>query len=520
MPISTFLGLNIGVNALETAAQTENVIANNIANANTPGYAVENALIQESSPFPADNESLPVGQLGQGSQVSQIQRQTNPYLVQQDRANQADLQMYQSHQTVLTQIQGILNEPSSDSLQNSVDQFFQAWQTLSTDPTNTAARQAVIEQAKTVAQTFQTVTQQLEDVQSGLAGTIEGQVNQLITDAQNVAQLNAQIAMQTAIGQSPNTLLDQRSVYLDDMSKLAGVNIQYQENGTVTVSIGSGSNAVPLVGGANGSEYNANQDLQPSQLQSYQNAPSGGTSSYLPSSGYTSSGNASPASNNLITLLQSGSILGNAQGLDDVNKTLANLNSFLDTFATAVNNQQSSGLDLNNSAGPSIFVAPAGATTDSSGQPVDSQGNVVLDVNPSLTTNDIAAGSSSDGADGNSNANAMVALSTSTNTYSSWTYAGVVSDATQSGTASSGTFDQTLAALVSGVGVEAQGVQAGYNTANALAEQSSNLRQSVSGVDMNAQAAEMVQFQNSYNAAAKYISIFNQMLQTLIQNVG
>ncbi|WP_284199321.1 flagellar basal body rod C-terminal domain-containing protein [Alicyclobacillus sacchari] len=82
-----------------------------------------------------------------------------------------------------------------------------------------------------------------------------------------------------------------------------------------------------------------------------------------------------------------------------------------------------------------------------------------------------------------------------------------------------GTPDQQLAAMVSGIGTEASGVTFNENTANALQEQSSQLRQSVSGVSLDEQASYMVEFQNAYAAAAKYITTFQSMMQSLLNMV-
>ncbi|MCY0875660.1 MAG: flagellar basal body protein, partial [Firmicutes bacterium] len=153
MNISTFYGLNVGMTALDSAQQVEDVISNNIANANTAGYAQETANLSEIGPFPtlpAQDAPVVAGQMGEGAQVSGVQRDTNAFLDRQDRENQGTSQMYQTHSQNLTMIEGILNEPSSQSMQNAVDQFFSSWQTLSTDPSNTAARQAVIAQAQTL----------------------------------------------------------------------------------------------------------------------------------------------------------------------------------------------------------------------------------------------------------------------------------------------------------------------------------------------------------------------------------
>ena len=471
---STFMTLNTGVSALQAMQQAENVVGNNIANANTTGYSEEtvNLADQGSYPYVPGPGGGIAGQVGEGVQVSSVTRQDNAFYDAQDRANQGTLQMYTSQSAVLTQVESILNEPSDNGLQNALDQFFQSWQTLSTDPTNTAARQAILTQTQTMGQTFQTVTNQLEQLQSNLQGVVQGQISELNQDAQQVASLNQQIAAITAYGENPNQLLDQRGVLLDQMSQLA--NITYSNdpsgNGAVDVSITSAS-GTPI------------QLVQGSQASSY------------------------PTGNAALANITSGEIAGNVQGIDDISGILSNLNAFLTQLSTQVNNQQSAGYGLDGTTGNNLIQT----TTDASG-------NVILGLDPNMTTDKIAAAQSSGQPGDNSNAIAIANIQQATQSIS-FSYNSLATNQTVSGSGS-GTFDQLIAQVVTGVGTQAAAVNSSEQTANALAQQSSQLRQSVSGVSLDEQAALMIQYQSSYNAAAKFISVFDDMLQTLMDEIN
>lgn len=494
MNISTFFGLNVGMSALDTMQQAEDVVSNNIANANTTGYVRETASIGEQAPFPsvpANDAPQLNGQLGQGSEVTSVTRQTNAFINEQDRANQGTLQMFQTHSQNLTQIESILNEPSSMSMQNAVDQFFSSWQTLSTDPSNTAARQAVISQGQTLGQTFQTITTQLEQMQTNLSTTVLGQIDQLNSDASQISTLNTQIANVENNNQNPNQLLDQRGSLLDDMAKLANISYTTQSNGMVNVSIvgpsGSSGSPTTVVNGATYTKLSLNTQT------------AGDGSSVL-------------APSTLLSSITSGSIAGNVQSLDDTQSMLSNLNSFLKTFADQVNAIQNP-----SGTGSNLFQItnnPASSSTPPTSNPT--AGDIVLQIAPTLTTSNINAGSSPGD---NSNALAMVALQNQTpSSYWSYSYTALATGNTVT-TANSGTFDQSLAQTVSGLGIQASQVNSQEQTANSLASQSSNLRQSVSGVNINEEAANMVEYQNSYNAAAKFISVYDSMLQTLISMI-
>ena len=493
MQISTFLPLNTGMTALDAASQAESVIANNIANANTPGYAQEVAQLGEYGAFPvlpSGNAPLLSGQTGEGVTVNQVTRQISAFYNAQDRVNQGSYQMYKAHNDILTQIEGILNEPSSQSMQHALDQFFASWQTLSTDPGNTAAAQAVVSQAQSLGQTFQSVGNQLSAMQANLqtvVGTAQssaqggpsGQLGELVSYAAQVAQLNSQIVSASQTGASPNTLEDQRSVLLDKMAQLA--NIKYFQDpqmtggatptpkypGYLDVTLSAGNQTIYLVGPPG-------SPPQPAQTDAA-----------------------------LLGAITSGSIAGNVAGITDGRNTLAYLNAYMQNLASQVNQAY----------GGAVFnVNPTGTGTPPADSPV-----VYLTTASAFTASSLStAGSANPG--NNSTAQAVANVQNATTAFSYNLYNSItgVPSSTQNFT---GTFDQGVAQIVSSIGTETANTISSEQTANALAQQSSQLRQSVSGVDINQQAAQMVQYQNAYSAAAKFITVFDQMIQTLLASV-
>jgi len=493
MSISTFSVLNVGVTALDAMQQGESVVANNIANANTPGYVQESAALAEASPYPplpSNNAPMQSGQFGQGVQVAAINRQTSAFVNQQDRANQATYNMYSTHSQTLSNIEAILNEPSSSSLQSSLDQFFQSWQTLSTDPSNAAARQSVLSEAQTLGQTFQTVTTQLQQTQTNLGTVITGQLGELNQYASQVATLNQQITAVLAAGENPNQLLDQRGILLNKMAGLAGVSYSANTsmNGAVNVYIQPPSNGtpIPLVTGSTAATYPPGVPVSAATLQ-----PQTASVSSL---------------NPYLSYITSGSIAGNLQSYDDTSNVLSNLDAMLTQFANTVNNQQQQGYNLNSSThSPALFAVNTIA------------GHVYLSLSSGMTPDQVGAAGTPNQPGGNSNALAMTQLQNQSYNFT-YSYNSLATGATVNSTYS-GTFDQSISQMVANIGVEAAAATSSQNTAQALSQQSSMLRQSISGVDQNQQAALMVEYQNSYNAAAKFISVFDQMLQTLISNV-
>lgn len=526
MGISTFFGLNVGMSALNMAQQAEAVISNNIANSNTPGYVQESAVLQEADPYPplpSTNAPIMGGQLGQGVQVAQVQRLTSSFLNKQDRTNQSTSNKYDTLAQNLTQIEQIINEPSSQSLQSALDNFFSSWQTLSTSPSSISARQSVISEGQTLGQTFQTVTTQLEDMQSNLTGTVQNQLQELNQYANQVASLNQQIIGINNMNQSgqplvesPNQLEDQRGHILDQMSQLANISYTQNSDGSISVSIGSGTSVpgnIPLVSETTAYTLNTVSALPPNMSGFISGTGNAFTS---PISGAFSGSTTGSSSLDInLQYVSGGQIAGNVQSLDEANQVLAQMDSFLSSLANQVNSIQT---------GSSAYAL--GATTPSTISfftlATTSANNVILQVNPTLTAQDIAAATGANLPGDNSNALLMVndAWNGYPTTATTYNYSSLESNQSIPITSSTNaTFDQMLTGYVSQLGIASAAANSNQQTADALSQQSSSLRQSVSGVDLNEQAAQMVEYQNLYSAAAKFISIVDSMLQTAINMI-
>ncbi|MBF8378070.1 flagellar hook-associated protein FlgK [Alicyclobacillus mali] len=470
MGIPTFSPLYVGLSGLQAMQEAQSVVGNNIDNANTPGYAQESVNFVEANPYPPIPGPGPFvgGQFGQGVLVQSVTRQDDWFYDEQDWANQSTYQMYTTFSTVLTQVEGIVNEPSSTSLQNALDQFFSAWQTLSTDPSNTGAKQAVISQGQVLAQTFNMVSSQLQSTQQDVLNQVNSQFQQLQQYAQQLSAIQTQIqkiAQQNVSGSpvsNPNTLLDEQSAIIGKMSQLANLTLSQNADGTISVSVGSGPQAISMAQ----METGATVSDSGGQLQ------------------LTIGSQTVPLS----SVVQGGQIAGNAQGYGEISGLLNQLTQYEDVLASKVN------AALGNQT---FFDAPS------------SGGSFAVDAGMTVAT--LQTGPS--GASGDNRYALNVVNLQTTPTPLSWV------DGTGSTQTESGTFDQLLGSMVSQLGTLAAGVSQNATTANALLQQSTQLRQSVSSVSIDEQATYMIAFQNAYSAAAKYIATFQTMLNSLMNMV-
>src|SRR5271165_1909100 len=143
---SLFSTLGIALSGMETSRGAVEITSNNIANVNTPGYSREQANLQANPPIQVGNLLFGTGvNLGQTTSI----RDT---LLDQRLAqeNQSAGQL-NSFLGTLNQVQTNFNETSGTGLQAPLTAFFNAYTQLTTDPSNSTYRQAVITAGQNLA---------------------------------------------------------------------------------------------------------------------------------------------------------------------------------------------------------------------------------------------------------------------------------------------------------------------------------------------------------------------------------
>jgi flagellar hook-associated protein 1 FlgK len=246
MPISTFMGLQTALSGLEANQEAISTTSNNIANATTPGYSEENAVMTETASL-----ALPGGiQLGTGVDVSAVTRASNKYLSNAYRAQNTTASFDSTVASALAQVQVQLGEPAGNGLSTQLSAFWSSWSALADNPTNLAARQTVVNDGTTLANGLNSLAGQLSEIQAQVTqqySDLTGSGGELQVYANQIAALNGAIAQARQGGQNANQLLDQRDQVVNDLSALGTVSYTEAANGELTVSFGGG--ATPLVSG-------------------------------------------------------------------------------------------------------------------------------------------------------------------------------------------------------------------------------------------------------------------------------
>jgi flagellar hook-associated protein 1 FlgK len=325
--VSDVFGITISaLQAYQTALQ---VTSNNIANANTPGYARE--TVELTNAVPQSDGSAPIGA---GVNVVGINRAYSQLNATQLNTSQGTLGQLNSLQNYTNQIDNIVGT-TAGGLSTAVQSYYSAWSTVANNPTSTAARQALLSAAQSVAAAFQSTSSQLQGLNTNINSNITADVSQINSISTSIAALNQQIVVGTADsgGQPPNDLVDQRDQLVSNLSQLVGISTVTDSRGEVNVFVGNGQSLV-LDNNSTALKTVPNQ-FNASQLEV---------------------STANNANNPISSQLTSGDLGGLlAARTQAVNPAINQLGQIAVALSQSANGQQNSGLDLNGQFGANLF---------------------------------------------------------------------------------------------------------------------------------------------------------------------
>ncbi|MDP3668518.1 MAG: flagellar hook-associated protein FlgK [Telluria sp.] len=252
--------LEIGKTGLFAAQVGLATTGHNIANANVPGYSRQ-VVLQAAG----QGQDLGNGFIGSGTRVAEIKRFSDPFLNAQVRQAQSSTSSLNAFHAQISQIDNLLADTTS-GLAPALQDFFKSVQDVSSYPTSTPSRQALLSNAESLASRFRGIDSRLEEVRAGINGQITSNVTAINSYATQLAQLNQQISMTSNdSGNAPNDLLDARDQLVTELNKHVKASVVAGDNNTVTVSIGNGQ---PLVVGAKSYELMvSNSPTDPTRAQ-------------------------------------------------------------------------------------------------------------------------------------------------------------------------------------------------------------------------------------------------------------
>lgn len=231
--------LSIGVSGLSVAQMGLATTEHNIANVNTAGYNRQRIGQSSNTPNPTSG-----GFVGRGVHLDTIRRNYDQFLSDQVSQAQSAVSEMDAYGSQIKQINNMLADASA-GLSPALQGFFASVQELSTNPSQTTARQALLSSAQAMASRFHTLDQRLGEMYDSVNGQLTTAVDQINGYTQRIADLNAQIVRASgSLSQPPNDLLDQRDQLINELNKLVKVQVVGDRDGVLDVFVGSGQQLV------------------------------------------------------------------------------------------------------------------------------------------------------------------------------------------------------------------------------------------------------------------------------------
>ncbi|MBD3257653.1 flagellar hook-associated protein FlgK [candidate division GN15 bacterium] len=458
-------GLEIGKRALLSHQVWMQTIGHNIANVNTPGYTRQRVRIS-----PANPEFSIHGPIGAGVQVDQLYHVRDLFLGSQYREAQKELGEWSFKDKALRQIEQTFNEPQDESLNDALNDFWNKWNELAQHPDNTGNRNFVVSSAKQLVRGFHTLAQALTDQRDAVDRDMTNMVAEVNRITNEIAELNYQIKHQELGSDQAMDLRDMRDQLTDELSSLIDVNVIEKPNGASIVSMGQ----MILVDGSDSFAIEAKGEVD---------------------RGVVTHRIVWAGSDVELKNLK-GQLAGLIETRDKIIPSyLEELNTMARSLVEQVNGIHESGFGLNGSTGVAFFDP---GFTDAI--------NIRLNTEIEANINNIAASGTND----------------PDSIYGNGDIAAAIFDLRGSAVMEGGTttINDFYSSLIGKIGVETREANSFNANYELLRTQIDNQRQSVQGVSLDEEMANLVKYQHAYDAAARVITTMDQSLDTIISRMG
>ncbi|APO42614.1 flagellar hook-associated protein FlgK [Paenibacillus xylanexedens] len=506
---STFHSIETAKRSLFTQTTALSTTGHNVANANTEGYSRQKVNMQASIPMEpfAFLHSTTPGQLGTGVEFDSITRVREKFLDDQYRNENTNFGSWSIQRDTLEKLEAIVNEPSNTGFRTVMDNFYKSWSDLSKNPEDVTARRIVKETTLALTDAMNQISRQLGALSEDLNSNIAVKSNEIQGYLGNIANLNSAIVKVESLGDNANDLRDQRDLMTDKLSKIMNVTVtdspqgyQVQMNGQALVTGGAVQVAVDpaflntayTAGTLTNGEVHGMIKSRDTLVSDYKKQmdelantlANGDIEITLPA------GSVIPATNAL-------GLAGGALATD-TKVTVKGLNGLHQLGYT---------MDGTTTPGLPFFTAAGGGTAITAGN-ISLNAEILADPNKiatSLRTTD--ASGTETVIKGNNTLAILLANLKDTPMKSA--------DGMRNAA-----IGAQFSAIVGQLGVQSQ--EAARQTSNSefLVEQVETRRQSVSGVSLDEEMSNMIKFQHAYNASARFMTTYDELLDKLINSTG
>ena len=459
--MSLLLTIHSAHTGLQTAAQGINVVGHNTANATSEGYTRRTMVATSSHPLQRDGHWL-----GQGTRTLYFQRQSDFFVERQIVKTHAKQSQAQSAFESTRLLESRLNDGMSNSIVETYNRFVDSMKQLAQEPGDTVVRQQLVNDAEDFTESVRNAGAFAEERQDSIREEVEYSLNDINAMFRSIAEHNKRIRRDN-VTMTNSDLMDQRDRLIAELSKHIGVDVHYRPDGQATVFF----NGHPVVQEAHARTFSYSEDSD--------NRPVINLSS----------------DNGIIDVTDGlqGELGGKLEAYDTIQEFVDDLSTFVIDFTVDFNTQHASGFDQSGVPGGDFFSMNSISPVTSFS--VDSA--IVNDV-----TLIAAAGSSTAEYGDRDNLDLLIDLDDSA-IFNSGAY----------------TPRQFLTYIYANVAQSTSSAGNDYQLYSAQMDDMFELRNSISGVDLDQEAMKLMEYQASYEAAARVLTVSNQLLGELMNIV-
>jgi flagellar hook-associated protein 1 FlgK len=462
--------LDIGKRSLMNSQTALQTVSHNVASKNVEGYSRQRVEMETMPP-----ENYGGLQVGTGARTKNVTRTVNDHIEKQIEQEQSRLGTREGEADNLSRVENLFNEQLQKGMNQFVTEFFNAFRELSNSPDNQATRELVSQTGDTVMEQMHGINRQLKSIQADIDGQTKSQVQEINSMLAECAKLNEKIQQIEFTGAPANDERDRRDQLLKDLGQRINIRYTIGSNGKCTVT--AGSSAVLVTGGEH-----AELSAVPTGEGKFKRE--GNTDIFI------KYGTSTPLK---ITDQITGGRLGGALNVRDhvINELLDKMDRLAYGMADKVNKAHAMGYDRYGNTGRGFFVMPT-QVRDASAE-IQVRGDIKKDVWK------IAAAGMPDAPGDNRVANLISSLQ-----YQKFMDNG------------NSTFNDFYNGVVSDMAVKIHHANDLRDYQQNVLEQLKNVRENISGVNLDEEMVKMIEYQKAFDASARLIRTADEMLGTVM----
>lgn len=399
--------------------------------------------------------SASVGPQANGVDQISVRQIRDQLLESRLQSETQDLSRWQAQSQWLNRVETFFMTDGEIPLNTALGRFWNSWQDLANDPNSQAAREAVHQRGETLAFEITALRQRLTEVDTQINSQVRSDIEQINSRLEGIAKLNRAITIAEADNEVANDMRDERNRMVSALSEKLNIRTMETEDHGFVLTV----SGLELVRGEVASSLDADE----------------GVENGFPKVHVSAGGKRLP--------VESGELAGLMEVRDTVIPDLmTQLDTMTGSLITQVNELHEGGYSPQGQTGQSFFA-----------------GTSSLDIQVTINADQIATAESQSAVTDNSVALSIAQLRV----------AGQVGE-------SGMTFESYFTETVVQVGMVTQEAMQFEENQARIVDSLTQQQQSVSGVSLDEEMTSLIQFQNAYDAAARYLSTVDELLQSLI----